>query len=326
MRMPRLRIDSEGCYYHLISRAVGTSGDRPFGDREKGKLVALLGELSEFYTIEPLAYSMMSNHVHVVAFAPSEQPDVEVAVARYNAYQKMLAERREKATGLKVPAKSVHPGSENLEHVRGRMRDISYFMKDLQQRFTQWYNKGRERRGTIWADRFKSVLLEGEAGNSAVWNCIKYIELNAVRAGIVEDPGDYRFCSWGVWCGRGKHPYAKSFLAHSRRVLGDRGAKLSDKQLQCALRAELVRTLAAERGASEEEILAAYREAQRPEPLLLRVDRRVRYWSDRAVIGSKEFVERVNDQLLDAGKKKRRFAEGQLSGGDSLFMLRRLRE
>ena len=76
-------------------------------------------------------------------------------------------------------------------------------MKDLQQRFTQWYSNNRDRRGTVWADRFKSVLLEGEAGNSAVWNCIKYIELNAVRAGMVEDPVDYRYCSWDVWSGRG---------------------------------------------------------------------------------------------------------------------------
>jgi putative transposase len=85
--------------------------------------------------------------------------------------------------------------SHNIEQVRARLRDISYFMKDLQQRFTQWYSNNRDRRGTVWADRFKRVLLEGEAGNSAVWNCIKYIERNAVRAGIVNDPAAYRYCS-----------------------------------------------------------------------------------------------------------------------------------
>lgn len=68
-----------------------------FGDQKKGKRVALLDELSDFYTIEILAYSIMSHHVHVVAFAPCEMPDVETAVACYNAYQRMLAERREKS-------------------------------------------------------------------------------------------------------------------------------------------------------------------------------------------------------------------------------------
>jgi hypothetical protein len=74
-----------------------------------------------------------------------------------------------------------------------------------------------------------------------------------------------------------------------------------------------------------ENILAACREAKRPEPLLLRLDRRVRYWSDGEVIGSERFVQRVRDRMFGDGKK-RRFAEGQLSESESLYMLHRLRE
>ena len=48
-----------------------------------------------------------------------------------------------------------------------------------------------------------------EAG-LAVWNCWKYVEMNPVRAGIVANPADYRFCSFGEWSATGKHPFAET--------------------------------------------------------------------------------------------------------------------
>jgi hypothetical protein len=41
------------------------------------------------------------------------------------------------------------------------MWDVSAFMKLLKQRFTQWFNRRRGRKGTLWEERFKSVLVEG---------------------------------------------------------------------------------------------------------------------------------------------------------------------
>ena len=328
MRLRRIRVDDRGCYYHLINRAAGSSADRPFGDNEKRKLTELLSELSEFYTIEILAYTIMSNHLHIVAFAPSEMPDAETAAKRYNAYYAALGKKREKQVKAgkahPYPVKWIGPESADIEQVRERLRDISRFMKDLLQRFTQWHNKRTNRRGPVWADRFKSIVLEGKKGTSAVWSCIKYIELNAVRAGIVEDPADYRFSSWGVWCGRGKHPYAENFFRHVRHVLGERADKLTDKQLRTQLRAEMRRTIVAESEASMEQVIEAYEAAKKEVPLLLRMDRRVRYWTDGAVIGSKAFVQEVSDQVYGGGKRKR-FAKGQLSDDESLFFLRRLR-
>ena len=85
------------------------------------------------------------------------------------------------------------------------------------------------------------------------------------------------------------------------------------------------RTLVASSEAPMEEVIAAYESAKKEEPLLLRVDRRVRYWTDGAVIGSREFVEDVSDEVFGAGKR-RRFAKGRVSESDSLYILRRLRE
>ncbi len=76
-----------------------------------------------------------------------------------------------------------------------RMWDLSEFMKTLKQKFTSWFNRTHERVGTLWESRFKSVLVEGS------WGCLlkvaAYIDLNALRAGMVEDPKDYRWCGYG---------------------------------------------------------------------------------------------------------------------------------
>lgn len=76
----------------------------------------------------------------------------------------------------------------------GRMWDISAFMKTLKQRFSQWFNGRHKRRGTLWEDRFRSVLVEGK-GN-ALRAMAAYIDLNPVRAKICDDPKGYRWCGY----------------------------------------------------------------------------------------------------------------------------------
>ncbi|NIP97013.1 MAG: chemotaxis protein CheW, partial [Akkermansiaceae bacterium] len=74
-----------------------------------------------------------------------------------------------------------------------RMWDLSQFMKTLKQRFTQWFNKRHGRRGTLWEDRFKSVIVQDGYAARVI---SAYIDLNPVRAGIVENPARYRWCGY----------------------------------------------------------------------------------------------------------------------------------
>jgi len=76
-----------------------------------------------------------------------------------------------------------------------RMHDVSAFMKTLKQRFTVWYNQTHDRFGTLWAERFTSVLVEGSP--LALSTVAAYIDLNPVRAGLVSDPGTYRWSGYG---------------------------------------------------------------------------------------------------------------------------------
>ncbi len=69
-----------------------------------------------------------------------------------------------------------------------KRESISELMRSLQSKIARWFNYTHNRRGRFWLDRFKSVLLEDE---KAMFDCLLYVELNPVRAGIVERPEDY---------------------------------------------------------------------------------------------------------------------------------------
>jgi len=95
------------------------------------------------------------------------------------------------------------------------MHDVSVFMKELKQRFSIWYNHRYDRHGTLWSERFKSVLVEGK--RTALKTVSAYIDLNPVRAGLVGDPKDYAWSGYGAACGGDR-----AALWGLARVLGGR--------------------------------------------------------------------------------------------------------
>jgi putative transposase len=76
-----------------------------------------------------------------------------------------------------------------------REDSAALLMKNLAQRYTQFINHRDSRTGTLWEGRFKSCLAQDDA---YVLTCYRYIELNPVRAGMTEHPGDYYWSSYGV--------------------------------------------------------------------------------------------------------------------------------
>jgi hypothetical protein len=65
-------------------------------------------------------------------------------------------------------------------------------MKTLKQKFSIWFNRTHGHVGVLWEARFKSVIVDGEW--SSLLKVAAYIDLNAVRAGLADDPKDYRWC------------------------------------------------------------------------------------------------------------------------------------
>lgn len=74
-----------------------------------------------------------------------------------------------------------------------RCDSAALMMKNLGQRYVQYINRTYRRSGTLWEGRFKSCLAQEEA---YVLTCYRYIELNPVRANIVNHPRDYPWSSF----------------------------------------------------------------------------------------------------------------------------------
>ncbi len=70
---------------------------------------------------------------------------------------------------------------------------ISRVMQSLGRCYVQYVNKTQGRTGTLWESRHKSSLIDGDKYLLA---CYRYIELNPVRARMVDQPGNYRWSSF----------------------------------------------------------------------------------------------------------------------------------
>ena len=71
----------------------------------------------------------------------------------------------------------------------------SLMMKHLGQRYVQYINRQYRRSGTLWEGRYRSCLMQSEG---YVLACMRYIELNPVRAGVVRHPREYRWSSYAA--------------------------------------------------------------------------------------------------------------------------------
>ncbi len=85
-----------------------------------------------------------------------------------------------------------------IERLRRRLGSLSRFVQELKQTSSRWYNKRYNRKGTLWSERFKGIIVE--RGESQLV-CSTYIDLNSVRAGIVQRPEDYRWSSMALRMG-----------------------------------------------------------------------------------------------------------------------------
>jgi putative transposase len=76
-------------------------------------------------------------------------------------------------------------------------------MKELGQRYVQYFNRRHERTGTLWEGRYRSCIAQSA---EYVLACYRYIELNPVRAGMADHPTSYRWSSHAVNSGQASDP------------------------------------------------------------------------------------------------------------------------
>ena len=281
-----MKIGGRDAVYHCMTRTV--NGELLFKDREKEVLRKMIRQVADFCGVDVLTYCIMSNHFHILLRVPdgAAVSDCEL-MRRYKVLYPKPTKYQE--ASVEIMKAQLEAGGEEAEAIRrkllARMTDVSEFMKAVKQRFSVWYNRSHKRYGTLWAERFKSVLVEGQ-GNP-LQTMAAYIDLNPVRAGLVEDPKDYRFCGYAE---------AVAGVVEAKRGLikiwTDHGAKRIDSALR-AHRSLIFGKRASESGLSEMtrkralEILDQ-EDGELPKSVMLRC--RVRYFTDGAILGSAEFV------------------------------------
>jgi REP element-mobilizing transposase RayT len=283
-----------------MSRVV--AGERLLEKREKEVLRKMIWQVADFSGGAVLTYCILSNHFHVLIHFPEVEtvPDREL-MRRYRALYPKPNKFQVASAGVLEGKLSL--GGEDAVRIRenllARMGDVSEFMKTLKQRFSIWFNQTHGRFGTLWAERFKSVLVEGRG--SALQTMAAYIDLNPVRAGLVKDPKDYRFCGYAEAVGGGSEALggirriclafggpveAVEALREYRLLLFGKGAA-PDAGGQIGTEAAL-RVLKEERGVL-------------PKSVALRC--RMRYFTDGVILGSSEFVRGFRD-FWQHGRKR----------------------
>jgi REP element-mobilizing transposase RayT len=313
------------------------------GDVEREKFRTLMRIYEAFSGNRVLSYCLMSNHFHILL---EVTPMPENGISDETLLQRLRAIMPESTVDLiaaelaeaRKQVASGHADPSLVAKIHGRytyrMHSLSEFMKGLMQRYTQWHNRTHQRSGRLWEDRFKSVIVEdGDASKTMA----AYIDLNPVRAGIVKDPADYRWSSYGEAVGGGAKGNGKtaraglvralrghrgvgadaSFWKHDvsreyRRMLLAGAVERSDARVSRTGEVEIKPT---RKGMSVEQM---NREKKRLERKLeafsygnmLRC--RVRYFTDGAVIGSKAFVDKM---FLDS---RQRFSSKRKDGARKL--------
>ena len=151
----------------------------PFGDVEKDELVKIIQKFSKLFFVEVFGFCIMGNHFHLL-----------IQMYPEHNYKDEEIRRRCKAHY----GEDFEVSDEQVGDYRVKLSSLANYMKEIKQAFSWYYNHRHNRRGTLWGERFKSVIVE--KGETLI-NCLAYIDLNPLRAGLVKRPEDYRWNSLG---------------------------------------------------------------------------------------------------------------------------------
>jgi putative transposase len=326
----------ESYCYHAMSRTCG--GEVHFDDVEKEALRRLLWKMSEFCGVKLVTYCVMSNHFHVLVEVPwrevwlqrFEGPEGEKRLLEHlrtlysRTFVGLLKDELDdlRRRGMTTLAE------EKIAAIKRRFCDLSIFVKEVKERFSRWFNKRRGRKGTLWMDRFKSLLVEGKG--EPLHTMAAYIDLNPVRAGLVKDPKDYRWCGYAEALGGSRRAQRAMSKVTAKPVDGweSRGGAEAYRKLLYSHAVEVRsadKSKVVRRGVSAEEAQAVQQTQGKLSTAEL-VRQRVRYFSDGLVLGGREFVESVFTENRDKFSPKRRDGARRVSEAEApLYSLRRLR-
>jgi putative transposase len=308
--MPRTRrmiINDETAIYHVMSRTA--LDGFPLGDIEKDFMIDLIKRYSCLYFVEILGFCVMGNHFHIlVKMLPEYKLSDEEIEKRF---VEIYGDERVFTDGL-IPS------------LREKLSSLSEFIREIKVGFARYYNRRHNRRGYFWGDRFKSVIVE--KGETLI-NCLTYIDLNPLRAGLVERPEEYR------WNSLGYHVQTNNRNNFLSTDFGLKEFNVKSKKERVRRYRRYVYEAGAlnqpEKGNAkviEDKVLEKER---RREFELSKSDRfryRTRYFTDSGIIGSKEFVAANYRRFKNLFNSKHAKKPKPIKGLDGMYSLKRLPE
>jgi hypothetical protein len=197
-------------------------------------------------------------------------------------------------------------------------------MKEIKQAFSWYYNQRHHRRGTLWGERFKSVIVEN--GETLI-NCLAYIDLNPLRAGLVDRPEDYRWNSLGYHLQTENKDHflstdfglkefsinnEKERIRRYRRYVYEAGAIDRPDKMQ----AEVI----------DPKVVAKERKKDFEISRISRFIYRTRYFTDSGIIGSNEFVAENYQRFRHLFYSKHEKKPKPVKGLEGMYSLKRLSE
>ncbi len=295
-RIARMVLKGEPGVYHIVSRTA--LDGFVIRDVEKEYLLNLIRRLSSIYFAQVLGFCLMGNHFHLlVRIHPGEEYDDEEIKRRFTLYYG------------DNPKRELQDGQIPL--LREKWSSLSEYIKEIKQGFSRYYNRLHSRRGYFWSERFKSVIVDN--GETLI-NCLAYIDLNPMRAGIAKRPEDYR------WCSLGYHVQGKNKGGFLSLDLGLREFGVKDTKE----RLRYYRKFVYEKGG------IGPKGSERKKDLQLgAMDRfryRTRYFTDSGIIGTKAFISRVYGPFKHHFASKHDKRPIVIRGLDGVYSLKRLSE
>ncbi|HVU18873.1 MAG TPA: transposase [Candidatus Didemnitutus sp.] len=322
MREARIKIDPKcaEAVYHCVSKAV--AAEWLFDDVSKEVFRRQLWRAADYCGVQVITHALLSNHFHVVIRVPvlALVPDSEL-LRRYALYRDLSKnDDRARMTTLRAQLAANGPKADHWRRQQlAQMGDISSFMKKWKQRFSQWFNRNHRRIGTLWASRFTSILVQPTG--FATETVSAYADLNPVRAGIVTDPKDYRFCGYAE---------AVSGQARARAGIGSLYPSLRWREVQERYRLALFAIGADVRKGKASIPLKDYKRVREekgrlePSELLLH---RIRHFVHGGVLGSRAFVEEQLAAFERRTRERPRTRPRTLGFGDQeLYVMRNVRD
>jgi putative transposase len=175
----------------------------------------------------------------------------------------------------------------HLLAVSDRPGELGRMMQDVAGEAAQSYNRRKNRSGAFWSDRYHATMVDTGAH---LWACLRYIDLNMVRAGVVQHPAEWPWTGWHEIMG----------LRRRYRLV------------------DVERLLTRAGGGTVESFRYRY-SAMINEALQTKDLARQPRWTEGVAVGSGQFVKQIEETLKLQGDRRLTSVE---DGGDGEWVLR----